>query len=745
MNSFLFLFSWFVRMNRTLLICYAGALLLVLSGGFIAPGVTQFILSSGSSMIAWVLGVVIILRLVLGQPYLSTDSFWRSRPFTRRSYLMGQLLFVLLCIALPLLLVMFIHTWNYEGLEENWSSAVSHWLIYAASFFAIFAAAVHSRGFGGALGLIGLTFVVLLFTAYLREVVLNIRPVFEEWIWNWALPITAIFVTALAFLPDSLIKGRRLAFMSSLIFITMIVSFLPLQERAIFRVDYDPEFQAEVEVELSLERDASRVTRTNYITYVSKEPDVAVQPQSISVKILDEEIAEMMVESHNSISNESLLTRENAFAAIQKKFSADTRFFNTENSASDADRFTTITKHGKGAKSEFLRQLKVESPTEGQLIVRRYRLLDLPPLELKSDAITTGGGVKISYQRLDFRPSYLNFSATISRHTTGPMFRQDFRSGLITWVLYSPSKKVAMVTRETQWYQSDDYAGPALRLGSDQKDFFLNSEFEGVTDLELHPCLFLPMKRVALPVTVKAGTYESDWSVNHVRKAVRELVESAQANDPKLITAIEEMKPFQIGSFRDYLIRSQNAEKVPVSVLLKAVKKYWELASVLESHPDREAVIAGCADWLAEADEMLHPVVVDCASRSHDAQLIPALMKQFEALTYRHENVLRHLREMGASDDELRPLVIRNWRKGHSRLNIAAAAYGEEDAFYSALELIERSKGKRQASAMQKLKAILHLSEEQKTWDRQRLLRWLRANASEMKFDASMKKYRHSA
>ena len=130
-------------MNRTLLICYAGALLLVLSGGFIAPGVTQFILSSGSSMIAWVLGVVIILRLVLGQPYLSTDSFWRSRPFTRRSYLLGQLLFVLLCIALPLLLVMLIHTWNYGGLEENWSSAVSHWLIYAASFFAIFAAAVH--------------------------------------------------------------------------------------------------------------------------------------------------------------------------------------------------------------------------------------------------------------------------------------------------------------------------------------------------------------------------------------------------------------------------------------------------------------------------------------------------------------------------------------------------------------------------------------------------------------------------
>ena len=298
-----------------------------------------------------------------------------------------------------------------------------------------------------------------------------------------------------------------------------------------------------------------------------------------------------------------------------------------------------------------------------------------------------------------------------------------------------------MVSNKSRFYQFDDYAGPALRLTSEGRGFSLNSEFEGVTDLELHPCLFLPTKRVAFPVTVKAGTYESDWSVNHVEKAVRELIESAQANDPKLITAIEEMKPFQIESFRNYLRRRQNAEKVPVSVLLKAVKKYWELASVLESHPDREAVIAGCADWLAEADEMLHPVVVDCASRSHDAQLIPALMKQFEALTYRHENVLRHLREMGASDDELRPLVIRNWRKGHSRLNIA----GEEDAFYSALERIERSKGKRQASAMQKLKAMLHLSEEQKTWDRQRLLRWLRANVSEMKFDTSMKKYRHSA
>ncbi|WPJ97955.1 ABC-2 transporter permease [Coraliomargarita algicola] len=154
MHTIFHLLKWQIREHRILL-CVNSALLTVLLA---IPLLTD---SSALTEITLLLKVCLLVscavlctRITHAQPYTGSESFWMTRPLSRRAHLASQLLLLSLFILLPTLAGMLAMTIHMDGEATHYLAALLSWGIYVGSFLFLFALTCTTSTASGAIILI---------------------------------------------------------------------------------------------------------------------------------------------------------------------------------------------------------------------------------------------------------------------------------------------------------------------------------------------------------------------------------------------------------------------------------------------------------------------------------------------------------------------------------------------------------------------------------------------------------------
>lgn len=495
MRTLLHLFKWQIRQHRSLLLINSAVLALIL----IAPLVINSEALSSITLIGKILALltfcILAGNMIHTQPYTGSESFWMTRPITRRKLLGAQCLLLLLWIAVPTLLGMLAITFHLDGEATHYLGTLLTWGIYMALLCFVFAIAITTPN--PLVSLVVLFSIMLLtgFAAFsVKSVSSNRSPNPDTLV--FLVPILGLLVlfgTAL------FIKKLTIA---RLLIIGLGVSVIPLQSawRLFHLWQQESDLisnpsQIEIGPEPDPDADLSETSYFYPVQFTSNETNRITIPWHLWLK---SDTGELIQKSFG---------RESTF--IHPFFTDKMRIFfpDAEDIVSTDKMPPSLDTSGnefKNRKGEHLDTVSFREEAKAQLGLKEYSMQHVGGFSVFETASKSESGLKVTIHDTSDQKGLTQIKYTLQANVAVDIYAKQ--RGSVYIALYDPKTKQLII----QLNQVDHLRNQAYSLVSAGTDSTLSIPSSLITpDTKLHFFLVDELSDYYIVTTAQPGTYLS--------------------------------------------------------------------------------------------------------------------------------------------------------------------------------------------------------------------------------------------
>ena len=647
--------------------------------------------------------------LVHSQPHTGSDSFWMTRAFSRREFLVAQYLVLFLVLGMPSLLTLCVHAVWMDG---SVITAIQVWLILIGTMSAIFAAAVLTSNVFYTSALVFAAFCVFGFSADALDTRIDGLD-FNKYTIFISFPLCGLIALLLSGLFRYRLWTGRALFIAFALLIPAIglsmprfmkqIEVLPPMDTISLSLRDDPGDSPDA---LSFISNTLVETGNKNLLVVPAHARVVAGSKSYALDYWDVEIA--------SLAPDAILRHFPSDATIRTQYSR------IGSSGLEPGMGIRI-RNSSGSRAT--REMKIDAETEGEVWSNVYEVVPLGVVPLREGESSTGEGYSLQLHTIKKSATAQEVEFTLERFGTEGLF--PMRGSLpCSVVLFSPSAKSGVYGELDDFYGSGTFS-PVVAGRTDTLDFPLSRTFTEADDVEMHVFMIRPSSQL-LHTTMKfqPGIYLSDdgsskgsdpdlgsikdldaftdsWleralspGANRVKNQSREslLARSDSELETILKTMVERKVPLSL--FEECFRGRKSVARLSIDLLVDLAPEHPVLFDLVMRHKKSGKGVPAAVALLNSSDAIFPPSVSILAARSGDKTLVPKLKEQFLA-SKTELNRFHDALEPLVDEEELAEMIDITWRKAEVRIISAyriaptASRYGHRGALISLITSME--------------------------------------------------------
>ena len=716
------------------------------------------------SLIPYLGGAALLCTmLVHSQPHTGSDSFWMTRAFSRREFLVAQYLVLFLVLAAPSLFTLCVHAVWMDG---SVFTAIQVWLILFGMMSAIFAAAVLTSNVFYTSALVFAAFFVFGFTAdaldtRIEGLDFNPRTIFISF------PLCGLIALLISGIFRYRLWTGRALFVAFALLIPAIGLSMPQFMKRIEMLSSIKSISLSFRDDPGDSPDAlSFISNTlveagnKNLLIVPTQARVVSESKSYVLDYWDVEIA--------SLAPDAILRHFPSDAMIRAQYSSI-------GSSSLESGLGMRIRNESGSRST--REMKIDTETEGEVWSDVYEVLPLGVIPFQEGERSTREGHSIQVHTIKKSATKQEVEFTLERFGTEGLFP---RSGDTHYsiVLFSPSAGSGVCGEINEFYGRGTYS-PVVEGRTDTLAFPLNGTFTEADDVEMHVFMICSLRqRLHSAMKFQPGIYQSNdgsrkgsdpdfasikdldtftdsWlekalspGANHVKNQSRESL--LARSDSELETILKTMvgRDVPLLLFEECFRGRKSAARLPIDLLVDLAPEHPVLFDLVMRHKKSGKGVPAADALLKSSDAIFPPGVSILAARSGDETLVPKLKEQFLA-SKTELNRFHDALEPLIDEKELAEMIDITWRKAEVeiisdyRIAPTASRYGHRGALASLIISMESQSPKQRPNTDQfkEIKAQINLSPEQGKWDEAKLAKWISDRAGDFQYSPESRKW----